>query len=132
MGFFKDVRKLSKQAKEIEKTWDPGAQMAQVMQSMESAQAVMEQQTVAARLAVEGEPAIARVSMSRDTGQLINYQPVVEISLLVFFGGQPPYPATLREIVPLSQMGRLVPGAELKVKVDPKARETLWIDWMAS
>jgi hypothetical protein len=132
VGFFKDIRKLQTQAKEAQKTFDPGAQMAQSLQAMQAASAVMEQQTVAARLAVEGEPATAQVNLARDTGQLLNNQPIVEIGLLVFLEGQPPYPLTVREIVPLTQLGRLTPGSQLSVKVDPKVRETLWIDWAAS
>ena len=132
MSFFKDVSRLKKQAKEIEKTWDPGAQMAQTMQAMQSASAMMEQQTVAANLAANGEPASAQVNLARDTGQMLNMQPVVELSLLVFLEGQPPYPVTLRQIVPLTAMGRLTPGSRLAVKVDPQARERIWIDWAAS
>jgi hypothetical protein len=132
VGFFKDIRKLQKQAKEAEKTFDPGAQMAQSLQAMQEASLVMEQQTVAARLAVEGEPATAQVNTARDTGQLLNQQPVVELSLLVFLEGQPPYPLTVRQIVPLTQLGRLTPGSRLSVKVDPKVRETLYVDWAAS
>jgi hypothetical protein len=132
MGFFKDVRKLQKQAKEIDKTWDPGASMAQAVQAMQSAGSMMEQQTLAARLAVEGEAASAQVNAARDTGQSVNMQPVIEISLLVFLEGQPPYPVTLQQVVPMAQMGRLTPGTRLEVKVDPKARESIWIDWSAS
>jgi len=132
MGFFKDVSKLKKQAKELDKTWDPGAQMAQTMQAMQSASAMMEQQTVAANLAANGEPASAQVNLARDTGQMLNMQPVVELSLLVFLEGQPPYPVTLRQIVPLTAMGRLTPGSRLSVKVDPQAPETIYIDWAAS
>lgn len=131
MGFFKDIRTLKKQAKEIDKTWDPGAQMAQSLQAMQEASLVMEQQTVAARLAVDGEPATAQVNLARDTGRTVNTQPIVELSLLVFLADQPPYPVTVQQIVPLTAMGRLTPGSRLAVKVDPKARETIWIDWAA-
>lgn len=132
MGFFKDISKLNKQAKELDKTFDPGAQMRQANEAMQAASLMMEQQTVAATLAVTGDPATAQVNLARDTGQLINMQPVIEMSLLVFLEGQPPYPVTLRQIVPLVQMGRLATGSRLAVKVDPKARETVWIDWAAS
>lgn len=132
MGFFKDIRTIQKKAKEIDKTFDPGAQMAQSLQAMRDASAVMEQQTAAARLAVEGDPASAQVNAARETGQFLNMQPMVEISLLVFLEGQPPYPVTVREVVPMTQMGRLTPGSRLSVKVDPKARQTIWIDWAAS
>ena len=131
MGFFKDVRKLQKQAKEIDKTWDPGAQMAQAMQSMQAASAMMEQQTAGATVGATGDPAYAQVNMARDTGQMINMQPWVELQLLVFLEGTPPYPVTVRQVVPLAQMGRLAPGTRLNVKVDPTARESIWIDWGA-
>ena len=132
MGFLKDVRKLTKQAKETSQDWDPAAQMSQAQQAMQSAGAMMEQQTAAARLAATGDPGMAQVNLARDTGQMINMQPVMELSLLVFLGGQPPYPVTLRQVVPLAQMGRLTTGSRLAVKVDPNARETVWIDWAAS
>ena len=132
MGFLKDVRKLTKQAKEIDKTFDPGAQMRQAQEAMQSASVMMEQQTAAARLAATGDPATAQVNLARDTGQMINMQPVIELNLLVFLEGQPPYPVTLRQVVPLAQMGRLTSGSRLAVKVDPAARETVWIDWAAS
>jgi len=132
VGFFKDIRTLQKQAKEISKDWDPGASMAQTMQAMQSASTVMEQQAVAARLATSGDPASAQVNLARDTGQMLNNQPIIELSLLVFLEGQPPYPVTLSQVVPLTQMGRLTPGSRLAVKVDPQARETIWIDWAAS
>lgn len=132
MGFFKDIRTIQKKAKEIDKTFDPGAQMAQSLQAMQEASLAMDQQTAAARLAVNGEPATAQVSAARDTGHLLNNQPIVELSLLVFLEGQPPYPVNVRQIVPLTQLGRLTPGARLAVKVDPKVRETLYVDWAAS
>jgi hypothetical protein len=57
---------------------------------------------------------------------------VIELSLLIFLEGQPPYPVTLRQIVPLGQVGRPIPGTRLSVKVDPGKCETIWIDWGAS
>jgi hypothetical protein len=132
VGFVKDIRKLQKQAKEASQGWDPGAQMRQTREAMEAAGAMMEQQAAAATLAATGDPATAQVNAARDTGQMINLQPVVELSLLVFRAGQPPYPVTLRQIVPVSHMGRLLPGTRLAVKVDPQAPETVWIDWTGS
>jgi hypothetical protein len=132
MGFFKDVLKIQKQARQIRKTWDPVADAGQGLAVMRAASAALEQQTAAARLAAEGEPATAQVNTARDTGHLLNQQPIVEISLLVFVEGQPPYPVTVQQVVPLAQLGRLTPGSRLSVKVDPKERETLLIDWTAS
>lgn len=48
---------------------------------------------------------------------------------LVFREGHPPYPGSMRQIVPLAQVGRLVPGTQLPVKVDPSDTTAIWIDW---
>ncbi len=131
MGFFKDLKKLSDQSKEVSKDWDPAAQMRQASAAIEATTEMMAQQTAAARIAESGEPASARVSAARDTGTLANMQPVMEIELLVYREGRPPYPATLRQIVPMSQVGRLAPGTELSVKVDADDPDTVWVDWGA-
>jgi len=132
MGFLKDLKKLSDQGKEMSKGFDPAAQMRDATAAMEAAGQMMAQQAEAAHLAASGEPASAQVNASRDTGQVINMQPVLEMSLLVFPEGAPPYPVTLRQIVPLAQLGRLTPGSRLAVKVDPGKRDLVWIDWAAS
>lgn len=129
MGFLKDLRKLSKQSKEISKDWDPGEQMRAASAQLEATTEMMAQQTAAAELAVSGEPATAQVSAAGDTGTVVNMQPVMEIHLLVFFADQPPFPVSVRQIVPLAQVGRLTPGTELAVKIDPDDRSKVWIDW---
>lgn len=129
MGFFKDVRKLQKQAKEISKDFDPAAQMRQAKEAMAAAGQMMEQQTAAATLAADGEAATAQVNAARDTGTMINMQPVLEIELLVFPQGRPPYPATVSQVVSIAQVGRLAPGTRLAVKVDPRSPGAVWIDW---
>ena len=67
MGFFKDLKKLSDQSKEVSKDWDPAAQMRQASAAIEATTEMMAQQTAAARIAESGEPASARVSAARDT-----------------------------------------------------------------
>ena len=129
MGFLKDMRKLSKQSKEVSKGWDPAAQAREASAALKATTEMMAQQTAAAGLAESGEPATAQVNAARDTGALANLQPVMEIDLLVFPEGQPPYPVTLRQITPLAQVGRLAPGTRLSVKIDPADPAAVWIDW---
>jgi hypothetical protein len=125
MGFLKDINTLKKQAKEIDKTFDPGAQMRAGKERMAAAQQMMAQQTTAAQLASTGERADAQVVASRDTGTQINLQPMLEIELLVMRQGQPPYPATVRQMVPNSQLGLVAPGSTLSVWVDPANPSTV-------
>ena len=50
MGFFKSMNELQKQSKEINKNCDPGQQMADGMEQMKEANAMMAAQTQAANL----------------------------------------------------------------------------------
>jgi len=129
MGFLKDVRKLSKQGKEMSKGLDPAARMREASAALEATGEMMARQTAAAGLAESGDSATAQVNAARDTGTVVNMQPVMEIDLLVFVEGQPPYPATLQQIVPLAQVGRLIPGTRLPVMVDRSDPGAIWVDW---
>jgi len=132
MGFFKDLKKLSRQSKEMSKDWDPASQLQHASAAMAASTEAMAQQTAAAALAISGEPAIAQVNAARDGGAMLNMQPMMEIDLLVLPEGRPPYPVTLRQVVPMAQVGRLTPGTRLSIKIDPQDQSAVWVDWAAS
>jgi hypothetical protein len=92
---------------------------------MAAAQQMMAQQTVAAHLATSGERAEAQVVASRNTGTQINMQPMLELDLLVMPAGQPPYPATVKQLIPQSQLGLVAPGSAVSVWVDPANPSTV-------
>lgn len=125
MGFLKDINTLKKQAKEIDKTFDPGAQMRAGKERMAAAQDMLAQQTAVAQLVTTGETAEAQVVAARDTGTQINLQPVLEIDLLVMRQGRPPYPATVRQLVANAQLGLVAPGAMISVRIDPANPSTV-------
>ena len=85
----------------------------------------------AAQLATAGTPAQVQVTASRDSGTVVNMQPVLELDLLVQPVGGVPYPATVRQTVPLAATGRVVPGTVLTGRVDPDVPSSVWIDWTA-
>ena len=58
----------------------------------------------------------------------MNFNPVVELQLLVMINGIP-MPVTRQETVMQIHLARCQPGANLKVKVDPADPNGLWIDW---
>jgi hypothetical protein len=134
VGFFKDLRKLNKMGKEAYLQMDVGAQMQQASAAMAQAQQMMAQQTAANSLGApgNGEPASATITSVRNTGTLINYQPVAEIALLVQRDGRPPYPTTVTEQIGVDKQALCHPGRELQIKVDPEDPSTVWIDWRAS
>jgi hypothetical protein len=132
MGMFRSVRQLQKQAKEIDKTWDPGAQMASGMERMRDAQQFMAQQTQAANIAATGVDATAMIAGVAQTGAMVNFQPTLQIDLTVMPDGLPPYPATVTQVVEQVFLGKAVAGASVPVKVDPNDPGTIWIDWAAA
>jgi type III secretion system FlhB-like substrate exporter len=125
MGFLKDIHTLKKQAKEIDKTWDPGAQMRAGKERMAAATQFMGQQTAATRLVGTGERADAQVMAAHDTDTQLNLQPMIALDLLVTRAGQPPYPAKVTQVVPQAQLGLVAPGATIPVWVDPADPSTV-------
>ena len=130
MGFFKDIHTLTKQAKEIDKTFDPGAQARDATARM----AAMNQQFSQANAAMAAPPEDAIeatgqiVSVGTTTGML-NMDPIVPVELLVLAGGLPPRPVSTSLVVPMAQLARLQPGATLNVRVsrsDPSAVAVVW------
>ncbi len=80
-------------------------------------------------LKATGLDAVATILAVRDTGTLVNFDPVLDIDLLVRVGDQPPYPVTLRECIGKVVVGRLAPGAAFAGKVDPSTSTNLFVDW---
>jgi hypothetical protein len=132
VGFFKDLRKLNKMGKESYLQMDVAAQMEQASQAMAQAQQTMSAQTAAVGLATTGERATATITAVRNTGTLINYQPVVEIVLMVHRDGRPPYPTTMTDQITVENRMTCHPGREVEIAVDPEDPSTVWIDWPAT
>lgn len=139
MGFFKDIRRLNKMGKEMYQQMDVAAQLQQTQAGLAQAQQVMAEQAAAAQMGAEAAvapesalPGTATITALRNTGMLVNYQPVVELDLLVTPDGQAPYPATLTATVTVENRMVCTPGREVKVAIDPVDRAKVWIDWAAS
>ena len=83
MGFFKSMNELQKQSKEINKNFDPGQQMADGMEKMKEANAMMAAQTQAANLSMTGKDATGSITAAMQTGAMVNFQPLAgSISIL--------------------------------------------------
>ena len=76
-----------------------------------------------------GVSAVATITAARQTGALINFNPVVELELLIMLPSGVPMQATRQEPVQQLHLGRCQPGLRLHVKVDPTNASSLWIDW---
>ena len=135
MGFFKDLNTLNKQGKAIadaqppmkDRMADASARMAQANQMM----AGMAQGSMAATAAMtNGVPAVATITGATQTGMMMNFNPVVNLDLLVMMPSGIPMPVTKQEPVQQIHLGRCQPGLRLNVRVDPNDIGNLWIDWI--
>jgi hypothetical protein len=124
MGFFKSVRELNAQGREIRRTWDPSAQMAGAQAAMAAAGDSMARQAAA----VDGVEATATIAAVRPGGGMINHDPILEIDLIVVIGATP-QAATATQVVPQAHLARLQPGATLKARVDPRDSRNVWLDF---
>ncbi|HQZ35498.1 MAG TPA: hypothetical protein PK020_13820 [Ilumatobacteraceae bacterium] len=134
MGLFKDLRTITKQAKEIERS-SPGVKdsLATGTARMSAANAMMASMAQggaqASAAITNGVAAVATITAARQTGALINFSPVVELELLIMLPSGVPMQATRQEQVDQLNLGRCQPGMRLNVKVDPINANNLWIDW---
>jgi hypothetical protein len=73
---------------------------------------------------------VATIVAARQTGAMMNYNPVVDLELLVMMPSGVPMPVTKQEVVMQIHLARCQPGMRLNVKVDPNNINSIWIDWV--
>jgi len=130
VGFFKDIHTLNKQAKEMDKTFDPGAMARESTSRM----AAMNQQFAQANAAMAAPPedaieATAQITSVGTTSGMLNMDPMVPVELFILADGLPPRPVSTTLVVPMAQLARLQPGTSLNVRVsrsDPSAVAVVW------
>ena len=136
MGVFKDLRTLSAHGKEMRDNAPPMKdQMSNLSSKMAEANAMMAGMAQGASQVnaamANGVTATATIISARQSGALINFNPVVELELLVILPSGVPMQATRQEPVQQVHLGRCLPGLRLNVKVDPTNANNLWIDWVS-
>jgi hypothetical protein len=108
-----------------------GASFREASAQMAAATEMLKQQTLSDQLQQSGLPAQAQIMALRDTGQMINYNPVVEFDLLVTLNDRAPYPVrNLRQTVSKLAVGRLIIGNSYPARVDPTDHNRLFVSWM--
>jgi len=143
MGMFKDISKMNKQAKDIQKSQgrrtgmigmlrDTPSMISQASSAVDDAMALQAEIQGQQALLSSGTPGKATIKNFTDTGTLVNFNPQVVLDLEVEVPGQQPYPAQLTTAVPQVYLGRLQPGGSIGVRVDPSDGSKLAIDWTAA
>ncbi len=126
MGFLGDINKLNKQAKELNKDWDPGAQMQDAMAQMRAANQSMADATQAM---TDGVPGTAQVVAVGPSTGMMNMNPMMQVDLLVTAQSGMPRPVSKQLVVPMQHLARLQVGATLPVMVsqsDPNGVAVMW------
>lgn len=135
MGFFKDIRKLSKQGAAIREQYPVQQQLANASAQMQAVSAMLQQttqqQSGGQRLLADGVDAVATVTGARQTNALMNHNPLIELDLLVTMPSGVPVPVRRSEIVPLLHLPRAQVGQRVRVRVLPDDATTIWINWSA-
>lgn len=108
MGLFKDARELSKMGREMQKDYDPAAQVRAATAQMQSAAAPL----------TTGVVTKAIVISLGDTGTMVNQAPVMNVELTVLPDASPAYAATA-QTYGHAVLATIAPGQLTHVKVDP-------------
>ena len=127
MGLLKNMFALHRQAVEIDRTWDPGAQMRQGVARMRQMNETLTAQARAQELAQTGVPATASIIELVDTGSRLNFAPVVRVGLLVERADRPPYPVTTETVLPAGTPAGV--GQRVAVLVDPDNDTSVLVRW---
>lgn len=125
MGFFKDLKRTVDTAKDLEAAL-PSAKdrMAQGLATMKAMNQTGAGMVAAMDPSKPSNTLQAQVVAVRDLQAQINYQPLLEIELLVSGPTGARYPATLRQPIAHAALPRIQPGATVPVRVrvdDPQA-----------
>jgi hypothetical protein len=125
VGFFKDLKKTVDKSNELEKSL-PSAKdrMAQGIETMKAMNTTGAGMVAAMDPSKPSNTLQAQVVAVRDAHAQINYQPLLEIDLLVSGATGAKYPVTLHQSVPHAALARIQPGATVPVRVsvdDPQA-----------
>jgi hypothetical protein len=131
MGFFKDLRNVQKQAKDMtpqeyrgmgglmRMSKDGMSQMSQTLDEMQG------DAQKAQHLSANGRAGTATVTAVRQTGTFVNENPEVEMDLQVAVNGMAPYAVTHRQVLAMIAVPQFQPGASVPVKVDPMDPQSL-------
>lgn len=127
MGLFKDLRDMTKMAKQIQDDVGRPSIRDAVSQGKE-ALAGFQDQMAAGQLAndPDARSGTAVIKAIRDTGMTVNENPSVEFDLEVTSGGFT-FPVTHTQVVSRLQVPQLQPGATVSVKIDANDQNKLLI-----
>ena len=130
MGLFKSYRQITSLTKEIAGARGDESQSQRALAGFQAASANMAKMAnqVSGSTPGRGTPGTATITGVRNTGQLINMQPILQIELVVQVPGRVPMPITRDELMAPHLLARAQVGASVGVIVG-SAPDDITIDW---
>jgi predicted acyltransferase (DUF342 family) len=131
MGFFGDLNKLRIQGEEMREKQDVKGDMNRAkaqMDAMNAAYAAAAPKPEDPASEARRVDATATVQSAAQTGVMVNMMQGVNVNLLVMVNGIP-MPVSTMLMIPIMNMVRLQPGAQLSVSIDPQEPSSVRIDW---
>ena len=132
MGFFGDLNKLRIQGEEMREKQDVKGDMANAqakMDALNNAYKMAAPQEVDPASEARRVEATATVQSASQTGMVVNMSQAIQVTLLVMLSDGIPIPVTTQLLVPMLNLARLQPGAQLSVTIDPQIPGSVRIDW---
>jgi len=130
MGFFGDLNKLKQIGEEAQQGMDVKARMANATARMDQAnQAFAAAAPLDPVVEARRVDATATVTSAMQTGMVVNWDVMVQVSLLVMLPSGIPLPVTTTLLVPQLNLARLQPGSTLPVSLDPGTPASVRVEW---
>jgi hypothetical protein len=142
MGMISDLRRLRRQGHDLAAasgrpttvTGRLAALPGDLRQAADAAEyaATQQRQAAAGPARIEhGLPGTAVIEAFRSTGELVGFQPVGHLDLVVELDGREPYRVTTSIVVPYERLTLMTHGRRVQVLVDPADRARVQICWDA-
>lgn len=130
MGLFTSYREIKGLTKEIASARGDESQSHRALAGLQAANANMAQMAaqIAGPAVATGTHGTATITGVRNTGRLINMQPILQLDLLVHVPGRVPMPASRDELIAPHLLARAQIGASVGVIVG-SAPEDITLDW---
>jgi hypothetical protein len=131
VGFFDDLKKLQ-DISAAQPDIDVKGTMSKMQAQLDTANRAMAAsapQTLDPASEARRVDAVATIVATRNTGMVVNLQPMVDIDLMVMLPSGVPIPVTTTLMISPAYLGRIVPGGQLQVTIDPTIPASVRVDW---
>lgn len=113
-------------------SFKPHDSLKSASKKMESMASFLKEQNRMNKLSASGQPVKVKIISLRDTGQLVNFDPVLEFNLEVLHEKKEDdyIVNNHQQLVSKIIISRIIPGNIYQAKVDPNDKNNVYISWL--